>query len=285
MRPLFLLALGILFLVSGASAAEFLTVDHPSYSVETTPQDRLQVYQNYDITTIGDTQVACGVAGSYTTQNWFLRRFFLYDDHGLESFQVESVDFGVSYLSGNMSVTLFLFEIDNGAPFLFANLREVWRTSIDLTPNDVGSTINVQVGYLCVQDGEATDLVVAIDAPSGEADLVSFYPGANDAGAFQDAYIAAPDCGISEPVGVSDIGFPDSQTIFVLNGEDGCGIPPQDEDVACCFDDGSCQVLYDYTCIAMGGEPNPWEYDCDPNPCSPTATSHVSWGQVRGLYR
>ncbi|MFB3908043.1 MAG: hypothetical protein ACE15D_06540 [Candidatus Eisenbacteria bacterium] len=222
MRQFLLIALGLLFIGSAASAAEFLTVDHQSYQVDPIQRAPVQIYQNYDITTIGDTQVACGVAGSYTTQNWFLRRFFLNADHGLNAIQVESVDFGVSYLTGNITVDLILFTIPNGAAFRFANMTECGRASVDLTPNDVGFLVNVPVSC-CIEDGVNTDLVVAIDAPSGELSLVSFYPAANDAGAFQDAYIAAADCGISEPTGVSDIGFPDSQTIFVVNGQDNCG--------------------------------------------------------------
>ncbi|MFB3908042.1 MAG: hypothetical protein ACE15D_06535 [Candidatus Eisenbacteria bacterium] len=224
MRQVLLLALGLLCIGTIANAAELFTVDHPSYQVDPIQREPVQVFQNYDITTIGDTQVACGVAGSYTTQNWFLRRFFLFDDHGLGQLQVQSVDFGVSYLTGNMTVDVVLFEIANGAQFRFANMTEVARIPVDLTPNDVGFMINVPVEW-CVEDGQATDLVMALDAPSGELNYVSFYPAANDAGAFQDAYIAAVDCGISEPTGVSDIGFPDSQTLFVINGDTICGPP------------------------------------------------------------
>jgi hypothetical protein len=222
MRQFLLLALGLLFVGTAANAAELLTVDHPDYQVDPIQRAPVQIYQNYDITTIGDTQVACGVSGLYTTQNWFLRRFFLSGDHGLNQIQVESVDFAVSFLTGNITVDVVLFTIPNGAAFTFNNMTECDRASVDLTPNDQGFFVNVPVSC-CVEDGVATDLVVAIDAPSGELNFVSFYPGANGAGAFQDAYIAAADCGIADPIGVSDIGFPDSQTLFLVNGQDSCG--------------------------------------------------------------
>ncbi|MFB3909773.1 MAG: hypothetical protein ACE15D_15365, partial [Candidatus Eisenbacteria bacterium] len=67
--------------------------------------------------------------------------------------------------------------------------------------------------------------------------------------------------------------------------------PPEEE--ACCFDDGRCLYIYDWWCTEAGGFPQGYDTDCEPNPCSPTATvpdepqsvSHVSWGEVRGLYR
>ncbi|MDM7914627.1 MAG: hypothetical protein QUU85_05080, partial [Candidatus Eisenbacteria bacterium] len=185
MRPYVLLALGVLLVTSGASAAELLTVDHPSYAVDPPQREPVQVYQNYDITTIGDTQVACGVAGSYTTQNWFLRRFYLHEDHGLDpGIIVQSIDFGVSFLTGDMTVDIVVFQIPNGSEFRFDNMTEITRESVDLTPNDVGFLVNVPLSAE-MYDGIGQDLVVAIEAPSGEPNLVSFYPAANDAGAFQ----------------------------------------------------------------------------------------------------
>lgn len=222
MRQVLLLALGLLF-IGSANAAEFLTVDGQTYQVDVTQRAPVQIFQNYDPSTVGDTQVACGVSGLYTTQNWFLRRFFLNADHGLNALMIESVDFAVSTLTGNMTVDVVLFTIPNGAPFLFAQMTEVRRVPVDITPNDQGLLINVPVEPFCIEDASATDLVMALDAPDGELTLVRFYPGANDAGAFQDAYIASADCGITEPTGVSDIGFPDSQTLFLVNGQDVCG--------------------------------------------------------------
>ena len=40
------------------------------------------------------------------------------------------------------------------------------------------------------------------------------------------------------------------------------------EPQACCFEDGSCQLLLPDACAAAGGEVYP-EFTCDPNPCPP----------------
>ncbi len=224
MRPLLLLlilcAVGPPGLYEAADGADLTTIEHPSYPVEPPPQRApMQIYQNYDITTIGDTQVACGIAGEYTVQNWFARRFYLYEDHG-NGITVQSLDFAVSYLTGDITVDVITYTIPSGVPLLFANLTEKDRRQVHLGVEDVEQWINVPIDG-CGDLG--IDLVVAISAPDCSLTFVSFYPGANDAGAFQDAWIASAECGIPEPIGVSDIGFPDSQTLFVVNGEDtGC---------------------------------------------------------------
>lgn len=229
MKPLLMILAGLL-LVGTATAAELQTSNGPTYigtlAGERTP---VTITQNFDITTIGNTQVACGNnLFVYTTQNWFLRRFFLFEDHSIAApISVVSVDWSVSQFASDSSpipaysAAVVLHTINNGAAFTFANMTEVARVNVPLTIADLGTFKNTLIST-SITDPVGTDLVVSIDAPDGSVTpTIAFRPGANSAGALRDAYIAAADCGINDPTGVSAIGFPTSQTIFVVNAETG----------------------------------------------------------------
>lgn len=221
MRNLLLLTLGLLLIAGVAQAAQFTLGGGTVAQGTLAGRAPVQFTQNNDPTTVGNTQVACGVAGSYTTQNWFLRRFFLADDHGIvDALTVNSVDFGISVLSIPSPINLDLFSIPYGENFVFANMTQIGTAVVNIDPGQQGMIVNAAVSGV-INDPFNEDLVVAIDAPDGSLNGLRFYPGANDAGAIQDAYIAAADCGINDPVSVSSIGFPTSQTIFVVYGETG----------------------------------------------------------------
>lgn len=229
MKQMLLLALGLLLFASVAGAAEFVT-SGATGGTQAAISNRTPVVitQNFDPTFVGTTQVACGVSGLYTTQNWFLRRFFLADDHGIASaLTVQSVDIGVELCSAAFIVDVVLFELGAGDPFTFGMMTEVARQSVSVGPGDDGTIVNVPISAT-IADPVGTDLVVAIDAPDGSVASVRFYPGANEFGALWDAYIAAEGCGISEPTSVTSIGFPDSQTIFVVYGDEGGGTPVEE---------------------------------------------------------
>lgn len=220
-----------LCMVSTAMAAEFSTVNGPTYQ-GSLPGGRPPVTftQNVNTTLIEPTAVSCGVAGSYTTQNWYLRRFYLAVDHGItDPLTVTSVDLGVQQLDMADGTTpppygfdVVLFSIPFGANFVFANMTELARVTVTIDASDVGTILNVPING-AIANPNTTDLVVAIDAPSGEliGAGLQFRPGANAQGALWDAFLASADCSVPEPVAVSDIGFPDSQFIFVVNGETG----------------------------------------------------------------
>jgi hypothetical protein len=244
-----------LLVVGTASAADFLTFDSPTY-YGTMPDIRTPVSftQNVDATTIEATQVACGVAGISTTQNWYLRRFFLTPDHDITTpLCVQSVVFGVQQLQmadGSepppYDIVVKVFQLGTAAPFTFGAMGvPIGTATVTITSADIGQLLTATILPGNIPINPAThDVVVAIDAPDGSliGAGLQFRPGANDNGNLWPAYIAAVDCGIPDPISVDDIGFPTSQTIFVVNGEDNCGQPPD-----------------------------------------PTETT--SWGQVKALYR
>jgi hypothetical protein len=54
---------------------------------------------------------------------------------------------------------------------------------------------------------------------------------------------------------------------------------------ACCFPDGSCEVMAPEDCVEAGGLVYEDSDTCDPNPCPPTTTRDASWGSIKAMYR
>jgi hypothetical protein len=54
---------------------------------------------------------------------------------------------------------------------------------------------------------------------------------------------------------------------------------------ACCFPDGSCEVMVPEDCVEAGGLVYEDSDTCEPNPCPPTTTSDGSWGSIKAMYR
>jgi hypothetical protein len=222
---------------SAANAAELLTDDSTDVFIATPSGSAapVSITQNNDTTTIDQAvSVACGVAGDHTADNHYLRRFFLNGDHGIvDQFTVESVDFGVSQVETPSGlpvatiVTMNIYSIANGDAFTFANMTLEDSAPIEVTTADVGSILNVAVGGVFA-DPVGTDLVVDLFSPDLTADAIQFRAGANGNGSTRDAYIASDACGISEPTGISAIGFPTSQYIFVVHGDEAGTVPTED---------------------------------------------------------
>ncbi len=220
MKKLITVFFTLMLVASFASAADFVasgTASGQTFSTLDDARVAVSITQNNDPGYITDGgSVACS-GGGIATQNWFLCRFLL-DDHGIAaSLSVESVDFAVESVTGiGYSVDIVLFTIATGDPLLFANLTEIARTNVALADEDdlmffnaaIAGTVNI-----------GSDLVVAIDAPDGEATGSGFWPGTNDSGYLRESYIAAEGCGIMEPTLMSGIGWEGSQLILVVNGD------------------------------------------------------------------
>ena len=224
-----MLVLVLLLAGTAANAAEFTTSGNSVvYNGVIESFAPVQITQNFDVTLIEPVQVACGVAGTYTTQNWFLRRFLLAVDHGItHALAVQSVDWGVEQLDmadgsvpPDFGVDVVLFEAAVGSGNLFANMIEIARVTHTIGAGDVGTIVNTPIAG-SIADPTLGDLWVALDAPDGSTVGVGlqFRSGANGVGVLRDAFIAAESCAITDPTGVSDIAFPDSLTIFVVNGD------------------------------------------------------------------
>ena len=60
---------------------------------------------------------------------------------------------------------------------------------------------------------------------------------------------------------------------------------PCPEQGACCFDDGTCSLRSEPSCIDAGGTYLGQFTDCDPNPCEVVPVFDSSWGRIKGTYR
>jgi hypothetical protein len=66
-----------------------------------------------------------------------------------------------------------------------------------------------------------------------------------------------------------------------------CDPNPCPQPGACCFVDGTCEVVLEEECLAALGD---WygdtDPDCEPSPCPPpTPVERKSWGQIKSRYR
>ena len=59
--------------------------------------------------------------------------------------------------------------------------------------------------------------------------------------------------------------------------------PALNEPEACCFSDGTCELLRQYDCEIAGGEF--YSGACDPNPCAGVPARNESWGSIKALFR
>jgi hypothetical protein len=225
MKRLLTAFFGFMLIASFAQAADLLTADGVSGTVYGALDSRspISITQNTDPSYMDLlTSVSCGVAGSHTTQNWYLRRFLLPTYGIVTQLDVQSVDMGIEQLdildgiTTDYTFNVKLFTIPNAAAFLFANMTEIANVPVTITPADAATFINVPItGTVLI----GSDLVVAIDAPDGTLTFTQFRPGVNNSGYTATSYLAAADCGITEPTSVVNIGFPQSQLILVVNGD------------------------------------------------------------------
>ncbi len=54
--------------------------------------------------------------------------------------------------------------------------------------------------------------------------------------------------------------------------------------LACCFDDNTCEVVCERECIENNGIVLEDTLECDPDPCTPAPTQEMDWGSIKTLY-
>lgn len=147
----------------------------------------------------------------------FLRMFDLDGFFGItDAFTISSVDFGVETSLG-ASITVNLYTIPNGAPFVSANLTLIGSaTESPFTAPD-GTVHNFPV-IGTVADPTADDLVVEIFAPDF-TQAFTFFPGSNANGETDPTYLQAAGCGAPEPITTASVGFPNMHLVMVVNGD------------------------------------------------------------------
>jgi hypothetical protein len=55
-------------------------------------------------------------------------------------------------------------------------------------------------------------------------------------------------------------------------------------DGACCLVDGTCVIMTLVECEGAGGQWFGPLFECEPDPCPPTAVEGTTWGRIKRFY-
>ena len=142
MKRFVLFAVVGLLAVGTAQAAEFIANPNPPTTSSGSPYvpDLPNITQSVDPNTVAAGSVAC-TAGGISSDNHFLRRFFLNADHGIVlQYNVTSVDFGIEsvnvYVGTTASIDVSVYSIANGAGFTYAAMGAPLGTSSRAFPEE-----------------------------------------------------------------------------------------------------------------------------------------------------
>jgi Ca2+-binding RTX toxin-like protein len=187
------------------------------------------ITQSTDTSTITSlNSVSCNNSVGHA-DNHYLRRFLLSVDHGIAgAFTVNAVRFGIESATGNGGTQPYevnLYTIPTGASLTFANLTEIGAYSGSLADAAL-TTMDVSVSGT-VDDPTTQDLVVEIYTPNGQAVGNLFFVGSNANGETRPNYLAAADCGASEPTSTATLGFPGMHLIMQVSGEEVTAVPEE----------------------------------------------------------
>ncbi len=176
--------------------------------------------------------VSCN-AGGLHTNNSYVRQFTLADFGITDPFDVTEVSFGVEQATGatgTQPVTVNLYTWNPSDPFTFANFTLV-GTADAAVPDQTLSVYTVPVTGSIPAGGT---LVVEVFTPEGQTAGNSFFIGSNADGQTSPSYLAAADCGITNPTDTAAIGFPNMMIVMNVTGEivPAAGVCVNPEDVA-----------------------------------------------------
>jgi hypothetical protein len=214
--------------VASAQTAQWMT--NPNAGTDVVVKDNidplapLSITQSTDPYTIADgTSIAC--VGAVTTENAWLRLFDLDGDHGLvDTFTVDSVDWATQSAGGTVELTLNVYCLVEGLPFLYQFLT--LKDSAAVTVVDEFLTFHsAAVGGSC--DTATEDMAVEIFAE--DCNIVgceTYFVGMNQLGETGYTYLASASCGVDEPVWLYALTGEIAHLIMVVNGQD--EMPPDD---------------------------------------------------------
>ena len=164
--------------------------------------------------------VSCN-AGGFHTNNSYIRAFDLPAFGITGGFSITQVEMGIEEATGTggtQPVTVNLYIWDPLDPFTFANFVLI-GTANALVPDQAATIITIPV------TGSApagSTLVVEFFTPDGQPSTASLFAGSNPDGQTAPSYLAAADCGITEPTDTVDIGFPGMHLVMNVTGSTGC---------------------------------------------------------------
>ncbi len=168
-------------------------------------------------TIIGDNSVSCN-SGGYHADNAYLRVFDLVADFGIsESIVISSIDFGIETAEagsgGIQPATVNIYTLSGS--FEYANLTLIATEAISISDQAL-SILNVPISAT-IPAGSI--LVVEMFTPNGQAVNNKFFIGSNNLGETDPSYIATADCGITEPISMANIGFPNVNIVMTVNAD------------------------------------------------------------------
>ena len=112
---------------------------------------------------------------------------------------------------GSQPATLNLYSLSG--PLSLANLTLLATEAVTVADQFVPTVLNIPLTTaLSLPPG--TTLVIEFFTPDGSANGDLIFVGSNPFGQTGDTYLAAADCGITEPTSVADIGFPDMHWVM-----------------------------------------------------------------------
>ena len=208
--------------------------------------------------------VSCN-AGGLHTDNSYLRYFTLSDFGITDPFDVVEVEIGIETAvgaTGSQPATMRLYTWDPNTSFTFANLTPIG--SANVTVADQGLTIlTVPVSGVVPAGGT---LVVEFFTPNGQTAGDSLFVGSNNLGQTGLTYLAAADCGITEPTDTGTIGFPDMHVVMNVTGQAAGG--------------GACSAPSDIAWLSL----NPTAGTTIPGGTTPVDVTFDSTGYPAGTY-
>jgi hypothetical protein len=220
--------------VSTAETAQFTT--DPNAGTDVVVVDIPQPLAPWTITQSTDpdtlvagTSVACN-AGGNTTENSWLRLFDLDGDHGWPgTFYVESVDWGTEVVDGAQPLEVNVYCLDQTLPFLYQFMTLKDMVSVPLTDETL-TFHNTAIGGSCETATE--DLAIDLHAPTDctAGGCIKLFIGMNDLGQTAPTYIASASCGITDPVDLAGIGFPNAHLVMKVNAQGDCCDDGGDDD-------------------------------------------------------
>ncbi len=184
--------------------------------------DAVSITHSASQTIIAGNSVSCN-AGGLHSDNSYLRVFTLADFGITGPFDITSVDIGIETAAGaggTQPVDVNLYTLSGS--LIWANMTLIGTTSTTVSDQSL-SIVTIPV------EGTApagSTLVVEFFTPDGQAAGHSLFVGSNNLGQTAPSYLAAADCGITEPGDTAGIGFPEMQIVMNVTGEVGSGDVP-----------------------------------------------------------
>jgi hypothetical protein len=177
----------------------------------------VQITHSTDPSTITSlNSVSCN-AGGLHTDNSYVRRFTLSDFGISDGLDVTSIDIGIETATGatgSQPVEVRLYTWDTSTSFTFGNFNLIGSVSVSL-PDQALTIANIPVTGSVPAGGT---LVVEFFTPNGQTAGNSLFVGSNANGQTDATFLAAADCGITEPTDTAAIGFPNMQLVMLVNG-------------------------------------------------------------------